>query len=137
MKNVTEIMHEIHNGYDGVIRSLSILSFKEIRITLEVQHAHVGWCNLNILARDVKSFRFERTDKHTPVVLSDGFVCRKENDIYYFNFYPTSDFCNVNDLQNSLAWFSAMSVEWDIEVIKKLNEPIHPLEQTKEQERSQ
>jgi hypothetical protein len=112
-----ELLERINYGYDGLIRSIVIKSFRraEVRISI-IDSGNNQWANLKITLDDIIEFKVAQAARTSNLVLSDGIKMKAFESNYFIDFSPYSEQVEtVDDFRKSDIYFASKIIDWVFE----------------------
>ncbi|WP_318371737.1 hypothetical protein [Enterobacter sp.] len=112
---ISNLLKEIANGYDGLIRKIEFQSFDSAFVVISAMKKTSGkWINIKFNLNGLKEFSVKQKLNYSNTVLSDGIFYMVINGIHFIDFSPYSDSMeNENDIRMSDVYFASESISYE------------------------
>lgn len=112
---ISNLLKEITNGYDGLIRKIEFQSFDSAYIVISAMKKTSGqWVNIKFNLKGLKEFSVKQKLNYSNTVLSGGIFYMVINDIHFIDFSPYSDAIeNENDIRMSDVYFASELISYE------------------------
>ena len=112
---MNNLLKDIMNGYDGLIRRIEFDSFDNVSITISAMKIpQKKWINVKFKLSGLKEFVVRQKLNSSNVVLSGGIVYKEINGVKYIDFSPYSEIMeNEDDFRMSDLYFSADNISFE------------------------
>jgi len=113
---ISDLLKEINNGYDGLIRKIEFQSFDNVLIVISVMKGkNSEWVNIKFLLNGLKEFTVKQKKHYSNTVLSSGIFYTNIDGIHYIDFSPYSDSMeNESDVRMSDVYFASELIDYVI-----------------------
>jgi len=113
---VNELLKEIVDGYDGLIRKIEFQSFNRVFVTISaMKKLNNEWVNIEFQLDGLKEFTVKQKINCSSAVLSGGIIYMSINGTHYIDFSPYSEVMeNEDDFRMSDIYFSSELISYKI-----------------------
>ncbi|MDC9821210.1 hypothetical protein R0L47_12880 [Pectobacterium polonicum] len=113
---IINMLNEITNGYDGVIKNINFISFESAIVEVSViRRTDREWVNVIFELKGLVEFAVKKRIKCSNTVMSNGISYKYIEDIHYIDFSPYSDdMDDVNDYRMSDVYFATKEIKYSI-----------------------
>ncbi|MCA6943506.1 hypothetical protein LF927_20200 [Pectobacterium polaris] len=113
---IIDMLDEITNGYDGLIKKIKFISFDSVIIEVSViRRSDRRWVNVEFELKGLVEFAVKQETKCSNIVMSNGISYQCINGIHYIDFSPYSDGMeDISDYRMSDVYFAAKEIECGI-----------------------
>ncbi|GMB65637.1 hypothetical protein [Pectobacterium parmentieri] len=111
---IIDMLDEITNGYDGLIKRIAFTSFDSVAIDVSViRKKDKEWGGVTFKLKGLVEFAVKQNIKNNNVVMSNGIAYQCIDNIHYIDFSPYScDMSDVSDYRMSDVYFAAREIEY-------------------------
>ncbi|GKW39919.1 hypothetical protein [Pectobacterium carotovorum] len=113
---IIDMLDEITNGYDGLIKKIKFISFDRVIIEVSViRRSDREWINVEFELKGLVEFAVKQKIKYSSTVMSNGISYQCIDGIHYIDFSPCSDDMeDVGDYRMSDVYFAAKEIKYSI-----------------------
>ena len=113
---ISNLLKEIANGYDGLIRKIEFQSFDSAFIVISAMRGeNREWVNVKFQLNGLKEFSVKQKLNYSNVVLSSGISYMNINNTHYIDFSPYSDSMETeSDFRMSDVYFSSELIDYEM-----------------------
>ncbi|QSD35728.1 hypothetical protein H5A40_00695 [Pectobacterium brasiliense] len=113
---IIDMLNEITNGYDGLIKKINFISFDSVIIEVSViRRSDREWVNVEFELKGLVEFAVKQKIKCSNTVMSNGISYQCIDGINYIDFSPYSDdMGDINDYRMSDVFFAAKEIGYSI-----------------------
>ncbi|MFJ5440169.1 hypothetical protein ACIPT2_20150 [Pectobacterium brasiliense] len=113
---IIDMLDEITNGYDGIIKKINFISFDSVIVEVSViRRADREWVNVEFELKGLVEFAVKQETKFSNTVMSNGISYQCIDGIHYIDFSPYSDdMDDISDYRMSDVYFAAKEIEYSI-----------------------
>lgn len=106
---IIDMLDEITNGYDGIIKKINFISFDSVIIEVSViRRSDREWVNVEFELKGLVEFAVKQETKCSNTVMSNGISYQCIDGIHYIDFSPYSDDMeDISDYRMSDVYFAA------------------------------
>ncbi|WP_409310341.1 hypothetical protein [Pectobacterium sp. B1J-3] len=113
---IIDMLDEIMNGYDGLIKKINFTSFDSVIVEVSViRKSDNEWVNVKFELKGLVEFTVKQKIKCSNTVMSNGISYQCIDEIHYIDFSPYSDAMeDISDYRMSDVYFVAKEIECSI-----------------------
>lgn len=113
---IIDMLDEITNGYDGVIKKINFISFDSVIVEVSaIRRSDREWVDVEFELKGLVEFAVKQKIKCINTVMSSGISYQCIDDVHYIDFSPYSDDMeDVGDYRMSDVYFAAKEIEYSI-----------------------
>ncbi|MDG0803657.1 hypothetical protein [Pectobacterium polaris] len=114
---VADILDEVTNGYDGLIKRINFISFDSVTVEVSViRRTDREWVSVIFELKGLTEFSVKQKIKNCNAVMSNGISYKCIDDIHYIDFSPCfDDMENIDDYRMSDVYFAAKEIDFFVE----------------------
>jgi len=96
-----DILKRINNGFDGIIRNIGVVNFKQATIEVSCYNNKTKeWININFQFDNIKEINIFQKLNTSSQILSDGINFGEIEGFYYLDFNPYLDLGSENTISD-------------------------------------